>query len=165
MLPAVRQAILSREYNICRLDQQLSTRFTRTICERERVGPSHLRRVRALDYWTLVDDRVTTQSLKGCVQTKVLIERDLRRSNRMGIGETPLWSGTRGCLDGMLTRTLCSLDSFDRREPGRYTVGVVIRLNLFGFDGDDIPCMVRAERRSQLFPNGRDGARDRDLRS
>jgi hypothetical protein len=57
----------------------------------------------------------------------------------------------------MHTLTLRSLDSFDRRKPGRYTIDVVIRLDPFGFDGDDISTIVRAECRSQLFPT--DGMR------
>lgn len=47
--------------------------------------------------------------------------------------------------------TLRSLDSFNRREPRRYTVGMVIHFDPFGFDGDDIPSMVRVGRRSQFF--------------
>ena len=44
-----------------------------------------------------------------------------------------------------------SLDLFDGREPGRYAVVVVSRLNPVRFDGGDVPSVAGAERRPQLF--------------
>lgn len=44
-----------------------------------------------------------------------------------------------------------SLDPFYCREPGRYAVVVVCRLNPVRFDGGDIPSIAGVERRSQLF--------------
>jgi hypothetical protein len=50
------------------------------------------------------------------------------------------------------SRSVCSLDPFDGREPGRRTViAVESRLNPVRFDGDDIPSSGGVERRSQLF--------------